>query len=88
MGHPADDRDRKIPLYARHRVPSAWLIEPLANTLEVYALGQDDRWGAASTFKDAERPCGVGVAASGLSAGRMTCPRRNVGGRPILLFTS
>jgi len=29
------DRARKLPIYARERVPWAWLVDPLAHTLEV-----------------------------------------------------
>lgn len=30
------DRDTKIPLYARHRIPEVWLIDIAANRLEMY----------------------------------------------------
>jgi Uma2 family endonuclease len=32
------DRARKLPLYARERIPHVWLVDPLAQTLEVYRL--------------------------------------------------
>lgn len=38
------DRHKKLPLYARHGVPHVWLIDPIAKTLEVHTLGDDDRW--------------------------------------------
>ncbi len=38
------DRDEKMPLYAREGVPHAWLVDPVARTLEVYTRGADGRW--------------------------------------------
>jgi len=32
------DRKIKMPIYARYGVPHAWLIDPVAHTLEAYAL--------------------------------------------------
>ena len=37
------DRTLKLPLYARHGVAHAWLVDPLARTLEAYTL-QHGRW--------------------------------------------
>jgi Uma2 family endonuclease len=37
------DRVRKLPIYAREGVGHAWLVEPLAQTLEVYRL-EAGRW--------------------------------------------
>jgi Uma2 family endonuclease len=37
------DRTRKLPIYARVGVSHLWLIDPLLQTLEVFAL-QDGRW--------------------------------------------
>lgn len=37
------DRVIKLPLYARHRVGHAWLIDPLARTLEAFEL-RDGAW--------------------------------------------
>lgn len=51
----AYDRDEKMPLYAQHGVRWAWLIDPLAQQLEVYVLGAGGRWGAASIHGKAER---------------------------------
>ena len=39
------DRDEKMPVYAREGVRHAWLIDPLAKSLEVYTLGADGTWG-------------------------------------------
>ena len=40
----AIDRNEKLPLYAEHGVSHVWLVDPIARTLEVYALGDDARW--------------------------------------------
>jgi len=37
------DRTRKLPVYARVGVPHLWLLDPLAETLEVYRL-QSEHW--------------------------------------------
>jgi len=34
----ARDRGRKMQLLARHRVPEYWIVDPTANTIEVYVL--------------------------------------------------
>lgn len=38
------DRNKKLPLYARHGVKHVWLVDPLTKTLEVYTLDDDRRW--------------------------------------------
>jgi Uma2 family endonuclease len=38
------DREEKMPVYAREGVRHAWLVDPIAKTLEVYTLGADGRW--------------------------------------------
>jgi Uma2 family endonuclease len=48
-GTEADDRARKMPLYAREGVQHAWLINPLARTLEVYAP-DSGRWTVLGAF--------------------------------------
>lgn len=40
----AVDRTKKLPIYAAHGVGHVWLIDPIARTLEVHALGDDRRW--------------------------------------------
>ncbi len=42
------DRVSKMAIYAREQVGHLWLIDPRAQTLEVYRL-EDDRWIVAST---------------------------------------
>jgi Uma2 family endonuclease len=39
----ATDRIRKLPIYARERVGHVWLIDPIAQTLEVFRL-EGERW--------------------------------------------
>jgi Uma2 family endonuclease len=43
------DRADKLPIYARERVAHAWLANPLARTLEVFAL-DGSRWALLGTF--------------------------------------
>ncbi len=38
------DRDLKLPIYAEQGVGHVWLVDPKAQTLEVYALGDGARW--------------------------------------------
>ncbi len=38
------DRKEKMPVYAREGVRHAWLVNPIAGTLEVYTLGADGAW--------------------------------------------
>jgi hypothetical protein len=49
------DRDEKMPIYARQGVRHAWLIDPVAQTLEVVALGADGAWGKPEVHRDFER---------------------------------
>jgi len=49
------DRGEKMPLYAREGVQHAWLVDPLARTLEVFTLGADGRWVPAGLHRDAAR---------------------------------
>jgi len=47
------DRVRKMRIYARESVGHLWLVEPLAKTLEVYRL-QNQQWAVASTHAGSE----------------------------------
>jgi Uma2 family endonuclease len=40
----ATDRAKKMPLYARVGVRHAWLVHPIARTLEVFVLNDARRW--------------------------------------------
>lgn len=51
----AFDREEKMPLYAREGVRHAWLVDPIARTLEVFALGAGGRWGPAGLHRDDAR---------------------------------
>lgn len=45
------DRVRKLPIYAREGVRHAWLVDPVARTLEVFAL-EHGRWTLLLTASD------------------------------------
>jgi Uma2 family endonuclease len=47
------DRGRKLAIYAREHVPHAWLIDPLARTLEVLRI-ENGHWSIMATHIDAE----------------------------------
>jgi Uma2 family endonuclease len=49
------DRQEKMPIYAAHGVRHAWLVDPIAKTLEVYVLGARGRWGKPQVHRDAAR---------------------------------
>jgi Uma2 family endonuclease len=38
------DRGRKMAIYARECVPHLWLVDPLLQTLEIFALDEAGRW--------------------------------------------
>ncbi|MDC0685830.1 Uma2 family endonuclease [Sorangium atrum] len=52
------DRDEKMPIYAREGVRYAWLVDPIARTLEASSLVLGRGWGPAVIYRDAAR---VGV---------------------------
>lgn len=45
------DRMTKMPVYARHGVPYLWLVDPLAQTLEAFAL-REGRWTVIGQFQE------------------------------------
>lgn len=47
------DRARKLAVYAREGVPCAWLVDPIARTLEVLRL-ERARWTILATYAGAE----------------------------------
>ena len=53
-GTAAKDRVRKMPVYARHGVPWAWLVDPLARTLEVFQL-RDGQWLLVGAYGEDEQ---------------------------------
>jgi hypothetical protein len=50
-----EDREEKMPIYARVGVRWAWLLDPIAQTLEVFVLGKDSLWGQPTTYRDSAR---------------------------------
>ena len=48
------DRAEKLPIYGSFGVGHAWYVDPLAKTLEAFAL-TDGKWMIAATFKDADQ---------------------------------
>ena len=47
------DRVKKLAIYAREQVTHAWIVDPLAQTLEVLRL-ESGRWAIVATFVGAE----------------------------------
>ena len=50
------DRIKKLPLYARYQVAYAWLLDPLARTLEAYAL-RNEGWLLIATLEGDDSVC-------------------------------
>ena len=53
------DRDRKVPLYARHGVPEAWVVDVNGNALLVYGALRDGKYERHVAL---ERPTSVTIA--------------------------
>jgi Uma2 family endonuclease len=49
------DREEKMPIYGEHGVPHAWLIDPVACTLEAYTLDASRRWSEPAVHRGDER---------------------------------
>ncbi|WP_441289454.1 Uma2 family endonuclease [Sorangium sp. KYC3313] len=49
------DRNDKMPIYAREGVQTAWLVDPIERTLEVYSLVPHRGWAAVGTHRGAAR---------------------------------
>jgi Uma2 family endonuclease len=47
------DRMTKMPVYARYGVTYLWLVDPLAHTLEAFAL-REGRWTVIGQFQEQE----------------------------------
>jgi Uma2 family endonuclease len=60
------DREEKMPIYAREGVRHAWLVDPIAKTLEVYTLDAGGRWGEPVISRNAEVVRAVPFDAIGL----------------------
>ena len=50
----AQDREVKMPVYAREGVRHAWLVDPIAKTLEVDTLDATRRWSEPVVHRDVE----------------------------------
>lgn len=50
------DRALKLPLYARYGVAHAWLVDPLARTLEAFEL-RDDHWLLLGAIREDDPVC-------------------------------
>lgn len=48
------DRVVKMPIYARYGVAHLWLVDPLAQTLEAFAL-HEGRWALIGSFQEQDR---------------------------------
>lgn len=64
------DRTRKLPIYARAGVPYAWLIDPVAQTLEVYRL-ESGHWVVVATHGAEDRVTAPPFEATMLELGRL-----------------
>lgn len=49
------DRNQKLPLYAELGVAHVWLMDPVAQTLEAYTLGEPGHWREVRTFQGDEK---------------------------------
>jgi Uma2 family endonuclease len=50
------DRTRKLPIYAREGVRHAWIVDPIARTIEVLRL-DDGCWLLVSTYGGLDQVC-------------------------------
>ena len=48
------DRVKKLPVYARERVPHVWIVDPDAKTLEIFRL-EGERYSLRSSLADEPR---------------------------------
>lgn len=46
-----EDRNKKMPAYAREGVRHAWLVEPIKRTLELYVLNRRRQWSEPQVFQ-------------------------------------
>lgn len=53
-GAAAIDRVKKMPLYAQYGVSHAWLVDPIAKTLDVFRL-ENERWVLLKSFANDDR---------------------------------
>jgi Uma2 family endonuclease len=68
------DRNEKLPLYAEHGVRHAWLVDPIAQTLEVPTLGDDGHWREVQIHRGDARVCAAPFEAVELELGALWSP--------------
>jgi Uma2 family endonuclease len=68
------DRNEKLPLYAEHGVRHAWLVDPIAQTLEVRTLGDDGHWREVQIHRGDARVCAAPFEAVELELGALWSP--------------
>lgn len=49
------DRIKKLPKYARNGVPYVWIVDPMARSLEVYRLNDDQKYTLIATHEADDR---------------------------------
>lgn len=52
-----NDRFLKMPAYAREGIAHIWLVDPMARTLEIYALQDNSHWLLLTTLADSNEVC-------------------------------
>ena len=68
------DRNDKLPIYAEYGVKHVWLVDPIAQTLEVHSLGDDARWREVRLFVGDSRVRAEPFAAIELELGALWSP--------------
>lgn len=51
------DRIHKMRIYAHHRVPYLWLIDPAVQSLEVFQLDESGRWVVLGVYLEDDKVC-------------------------------
>lgn len=72
------DRTDKLTIYARESIPFVWLVDPMARTLESYAL-EGSSWKLASSFRDDAIVHAQPFEAVGLELGGLWSPEAPAG---------
>lgn len=68
------DRAKKLPLYASHGVPRAWLVDPIARSVEVYRLDAG-AWVLHAVHGDDEEVSLPPFEATPIALGNLWVPR-------------
>ena len=72
----AIDRGEKLPMYAEAGVSHVWLVDPTAKTLEVHALGEEQRWREVRLYRGDETVRAAPFDAVALELGALWSPPR------------